>query len=167
MSTRTPECWVNDPNAEALRIKVSPERSLLLPHDQFMFAELTDDGDDQNLKLVFAAHEVLIRGHHLRRIETGMQRMDLAQVTVLPGYQRSLIPDGQPVILEITVKEAKHDVNTLHGPAHPQNGNRMTSRQATNKKQTTKMNTITEHVRHMKVPGSAQSKAAVCELKRN
>lgn len=75
MSTRTPECWANDPNAEALRIEISPERSLLLPHDQFMFAELTGDGDDQNLKLVFAVHEVLIRGHHLRRIETGMQRM--------------------------------------------------------------------------------------------
>jgi hypothetical protein len=36
-----------------------------------MFAELTGDGDEQNLKLVFAAHEVLIRGRHLQRIETG------------------------------------------------------------------------------------------------
>jgi hypothetical protein len=109
MSTRTPECWVNDPNAEALRIEVSPGRSLLLPHDQFMFAELTGDGDDQNLKLVFAAHEVLIRGRHLQRIEAGMQRMDLSQVTKLPSYQRSLITEGQPVVLEITIKEAKQE----------------------------------------------------------
>jgi len=109
MSTRTPECWVNDPNAEALRIEVSPGRSLLLPHDQFMFAELTNEGDDQNLKLVFAAHEVLIRGHHLHRIEAGMQRMDLSQVTKLPSYQRSLITEGQPVVLEITIKEAKQE----------------------------------------------------------
>ena len=86
MSTRTPECWANDPNAEALRIEVSPGRSLLLPHDQFMFAELTGDGDDQNLKLVFAAHEVLIRGRHLQRIETGMQRMNLSLVTKLPSH---------------------------------------------------------------------------------
>jgi len=109
MSTRTPECWANDPNAEALRIEISPERSLLLPHDQFMFAELTGDGDDQNLKLVFAAHEVSIHGHHLRRIETLMQRMELSLVTVLPGNQRNFVPDGQPVILEITISEIGRD----------------------------------------------------------
>jgi hypothetical protein len=74
-----------------------------------MFAELTGDSGDQNLKLVFAAHEVLIRGRHLHRIEAGMQRMDLSQVTKLPSYQRSLITEGQSVVLEITVKEAKQE----------------------------------------------------------
>ena len=109
MSTKTPECWASDLNAEALRIEVTPGRSLLLPHDQFMFAELTGDGDEQNLKLVFAAHEVLIRGRHLRRIETVMQRMELSLLTKLPGNQRNLITDGQPVILEITVNEARQN----------------------------------------------------------
>lgn len=109
MSTRTPECWTNDPNAEALRIEVAPGHSMLLPHDQFMFAELTGDGENQNLKLVFAVHEVLIRGRHLQRIETGMQRMNLSLVTKLPSHQRSLIEEGQPVVLEITVEEAKRD----------------------------------------------------------
>jgi hypothetical protein len=109
MSTRTPECWANDPNAEALRIEVAPGHSMLLPHDQFMFARLTGDGDEQNLKLVFAVHEVLIRGRNLQRIETGMQRMNLSLVTKLPSHQRSLIEEGQPVVLEITVKEAKSD----------------------------------------------------------
>jgi len=109
MSTKSPECWASDPNAEALRIEVSPERSLLLPHDQFMFAELTSGGDEQNLKLVFAAHEVSIRGYYLRRIETLMQRMNLSLVTKLPSSQRSLIEDGEPVVLEITVKEAKQE----------------------------------------------------------
>lgn len=107
MSTKTPECWASDPNAEALRIEVSPERSLLLPHDQFMFAELTSGGDEQNLKLVFAAHEVSIRGHHLRRIETVMQRMELSLLAKIPISQRNLITEGQPVILEIIVTEAK------------------------------------------------------------
>ena len=74
-----------------------------------MFAELTSGEDEQNLKLVFAAHEVSIRGHYLRRIETGMQRMNLSLVTKLPSSQRSLIEDGQPVVLEITVKEAKQE----------------------------------------------------------
>jgi hypothetical protein len=45
MGTKSPECWASDLNAEALRIEISPERSLLLPHDQFMFAELTSGGD--------------------------------------------------------------------------------------------------------------------------
>ena len=46
-----------------------------------------------------------IRGHSLRRIETAMQRSELSLLTALSGKQRSLIPDGQPVVLEIFVKE--------------------------------------------------------------
>ncbi len=71
-----------------------------------MFAELTSGGDEQHLKLVFAAHEVLIRGHHLRRIETVMQRMELSLLAKLPGSQRNLITEGQPVVLEIVVTKA-------------------------------------------------------------
>jgi len=74
-----------------------------------MFAELTSGGDGQTLKLVFTAHEVLIRGHYLRRIETVMQRMELSLLARLPGSQRSLITEGQPVVLEIIVKEAERD----------------------------------------------------------
>jgi len=70
-----------------------------------MFAELTSGGDEQNLKLVFAAHEVSIRGHLLRRIETVMQRMELSFLGKLPASQRALITEGQPVVLEIVVTE--------------------------------------------------------------
>ena len=52
-------------------------------------------------------HEVLIRGHSLRRIETAIQRLELSCLTTLPANQRSLIPDGQPVVLEIVVTEIK------------------------------------------------------------
>jgi hypothetical protein len=38
-----------------------------------------------------------------------MQWMNLALVTKLPTHQRSLIDEGQPVVSEITVKEAKQD----------------------------------------------------------
>lgn len=72
-----------------------------------MFAELTGGGDEQILKLVFAAHEVSVRGHHLRRIETVMQRLELSQLAKLPSSQRDLITEGQPVILGITVMESK------------------------------------------------------------
>ena len=45
------------------------------------------------------------RQQALRRIETAMQRMELSLLTKLPGSQRALIADGQPVILEIVVTE--------------------------------------------------------------
>jgi hypothetical protein len=105
MSTKSPESWASDPQTKGLRIEVSPEHSLLLPHDQFIFAELTSGGDEQNLKLVFATHEVSIRGHHLRRIETTMQRLELSLLAKLPTSQRNLITEGQPVVLEIVVTE--------------------------------------------------------------
>jgi hypothetical protein len=105
MNTKTPECWASDPNARGVKIELSVERSLLLPFDQFAFAELKIEGKQQHLRLVFATHEVLIRGNALRRIETTMQRMELSFLAALPSSQRSLIPDGQPVILEITAKE--------------------------------------------------------------
>jgi hypothetical protein len=54
---------------------LSPEQSLLLPFDQFAFAELKSNGNGQELRFVFATHEVLLRGHALRRTETAMQRM--------------------------------------------------------------------------------------------
>jgi len=56
--------------------------------------------------LVFATHEISIRGHALRRIETAMQRMELSFLAALSGNQRSLIPDGQPAVFEIVVREA-------------------------------------------------------------
>ena len=107
MSTKTPECWASDPNARAVKIEVSAEQSLLLPFDQFAFSELKSEGKEQQLRLIFATHEVSLRGHSLRRIETAMQRMELSLLTALPGKQRSLVPDGQPVILEIIASETE------------------------------------------------------------
>ncbi|MCO5053484.1 MAG: hypothetical protein M9920_14455 [Verrucomicrobiae bacterium] len=55
---------------------------------------------------IFATHEVMLCGHSLKRIETAMQRMELAHLAELPSRQQSLIADGQPIILEIVVTEA-------------------------------------------------------------
>jgi len=85
-----------------------------LPHGQFIFAELTSGGDEQNLKLVFATHEVSVRGHHLRRIETTMQRLELSLLAKLPSSQRNLITEGQPVIVEIVVTESKDAEKRAH-----------------------------------------------------
>ena len=46
-----------------------------------------------------------LRGYSLRRIETATQRSELSLLTALSGKQRSLIPDGQPVVVEIVVTE--------------------------------------------------------------
>ena len=107
MNTKAPECWASDPNARAVKVELSAEQSLLLPFDQFAFAELKSDGKKQRLRLVFATHEVTLRGHSLRRIENAMQRMELSFLAALPSSQRSLVPDGQPVIVEIIVTEMK------------------------------------------------------------
>ena len=48
-----------------------------------------------------------MRGHALRRVETAMQRMELSFLGRLPSSQRPLIPEGQPVVLEIAVTEVK------------------------------------------------------------
>jgi hypothetical protein len=106
MNTKTPECWASDPNAHGVKIELSAEQSLLLPFDQFAFAELKSEGKKQHLRLVFATHEVSIRGNALRRIETAIQRMELSFLAALPSSQRSLIPEGQPVIHEIVISEA-------------------------------------------------------------
>ena len=111
MSTKSPECWSSDPNARAVRIELSAERSLLLPFDQFAFAELKSEGREQRLRLVFATHEVVVQGHCLRRIEIAMQRMELSSLVPLVGNQRSLIPEGQPVVIEIVVTDMKPSVN--------------------------------------------------------
>jgi hypothetical protein len=105
MSKKSPECYTTDPNAECLRVEISPGHSLLLPHDEFAFAELKNEEKEQNLRLVFAEHEVLIRGYCLRRIETALQQMELAFIAKLPDNQRRLIAEGQPVILDIIVTE--------------------------------------------------------------
>jgi len=47
-------------------------------------------------------HEVSVRGHSLRCMETAMQRMQRCRAISL-----ALIPDGEPMVLEIVVAEVK------------------------------------------------------------
>ena len=105
MSTKSPECWASDPNARAVKVELSAEQSLLLPFDQFAFSELKSERNEQQLRLVFATHEVSLRGHSLRRIETAIQRMELSFIAALPGNHRSIVSDGHPVVVEIGVTE--------------------------------------------------------------
>ncbi|HEX5398702.1 MAG TPA: hypothetical protein VFY06_06605 [Verrucomicrobiae bacterium] len=105
MSTKSPECWAIDPQARGLRVEVSPEQELLLPFDQFAFAELTTAGREQRLQFNFATHQVSIHGQNLRRIENAMQRMELNFVARVSTNYQSVVTQGQPLILKIVVTE--------------------------------------------------------------
>jgi hypothetical protein len=114
MSTKQPECWASDPQARALRVEVSADRSLLLSFDQFSFSELTTEAKEQHLRLVFTTHEVIVRGHALRRLETVMQRMELAFIARVAESARSLVAEGQPAICEIIVTECSPPSRSAH-----------------------------------------------------
>lgn len=107
MSIKSPECYTTDSQAECLRVEITAGRLLLLPLDQFVFAEFVSEDEEQKLRLVFATHEVLISGHALRRIEMAVHRKELSAVMKLPEKYHSLIGENQPMIREIVVMEAK------------------------------------------------------------
>jgi hypothetical protein len=107
MNTKIPECYTTDSQADCLRVEIAAGDSLLLPFDQFFFAELKSEDKEQKLRLVFAMHEVLISGHVLRRIETAMQRLELSGLMKLPEKYHALIAENQPRIRDIVVTEIK------------------------------------------------------------
>src|SRR6267378_4246370 len=107
MSTKAPECWESDPNATGVKVELAPDDHLLMPFDQFIFAELKPHGEQQQLRLVFVTHEVSVRGDSLNRIETILQRKQLSVLKTLPSHQQSLIADGQPVILKMLIREIR------------------------------------------------------------
>lgn len=107
MNIKTPECYTTDSQARCLRVEMTPTRLLVLPLDQFVFAELVAEDVEQKLRLVFATHEVLISGHVLRRIETAMHRLELSGITKLPEKYYLLLGEGQPKIREIVVTEMR------------------------------------------------------------
>ena len=107
MSTKSPECYTTEPQARCLRIETPKGRIFLLPLDQFAFAEMDSDGKEQLLHLSFATHEIMVRGHALRRIEAALHRLELSFITTLPAKYQALVPDGQPKIRDIVVTEIK------------------------------------------------------------
>jgi len=107
MSTKSSECWTTDPNARAIRIEASPDRTLLLPFDQFVYSELTVTDTGQHLRLIFASHEVTVTGTGLRRIESALQRMELASISVTSGRPTATPNSAETSIREILVVETR------------------------------------------------------------
>ncbi len=107
MNTKMPECYTTDSQARCLRVQMTAIRWLVLPLDQFVFADLDSDDKEQKLRLVFATHEILISGHVLQRIETAIHRLELSGLMKLPEKYHALIGEGQPKIREIVITESK------------------------------------------------------------
>ena len=107
MSIKPPECYTAEPQAKCLRIHMESGCLLLLPLNQFVYAELTNEGNEQKLHLIFATHEVLIFGHVLRRIEAAVHRLELASLMKLPEKYHDLVEENQPRIRDIVVTESK------------------------------------------------------------
>lgn len=80
---------------------------MLLPFDLFLYSELTVTDTGQHLRLVFASHEVSVTGTGLRRIESALQRMELASLSVISGRTTATPSPGETSIREILVIEAK------------------------------------------------------------
>src|SRR5437016_2480966 len=113
MNAKSPECWGSDPQARAIRVEPSSGHSIILPYPHFAYAELTDDGPDQILKLVFATHEVAVRGRALRRVETAVHRLELSWIAALPDRVRGTVPDRQPFIREVSIIATGETENEL------------------------------------------------------
>ncbi len=107
MSTKIPECWSSDSQAEGLRIELSPELYLLLPFNQFLLAELKIEKSEHHLRLVFAMHEVLVSGKNLKRLHIAMQKKELAFIAKASTNYQLPSMDGAPLIQSIVVTEAK------------------------------------------------------------
>jgi hypothetical protein len=107
MNTKTPEYYTTDTQARCLRIEMAADRLLVLPLDQFVFAELTGGDTEQKLRLVFATHEILISGHVLQRIATAIHRLELSGIIKSHEKYDSLLSEDQARIREIIVTESK------------------------------------------------------------
>ena len=106
MSIKASECWTTDPNARAIRVEASPDCTLLLPFDQFVYSELTVTDTGQQLRLIFASHEITITGTGLRRIESALQLMELAGISATTGRFTDGSRSAETLISGIVVSEA-------------------------------------------------------------
>lgn len=108
MSAKSSECWAIDPQARGLRIEIEPGHYLTLPFNQLVLSEFTTSDKGQQLRFVFATHEILIHGKSLRRVDIALQHLELGFIAKASSDARA-VEDGAPTIREIVVKEIKPD----------------------------------------------------------
>ena len=103
MDNKPPECFACDPRARGVRIDLSPQKSIVLPHEHFLGAEFSAGKAVELLKLKFASHEVTLAGYQLRRIENAILNRDLSWLCALPEKFRAQNSD-RPFITNLTVR---------------------------------------------------------------
>ena len=113
MDNKPPECFACDPRARGVRVDISPQKSVVLPHEHFVYAEFMAYEQVDLLKLVFVTHEVILTGYLLRRIETAIVNRDLSWLCARPGKFRSQDSD-RPFVSTLTVKAI--EVQPTHQP---------------------------------------------------
>lgn len=112
MNIKSPESWGHDSQVHCLRVEVSVEKSLMLPFDQFIYSELTCEDSGQLLRLVFATHEVSLRGCCLKRVETTMQKRELNFVRKTSKHYKPLVEQTATAIWEINVTQITPEQST-------------------------------------------------------
>jgi hypothetical protein len=103
MDNKPPECFACDPRARGVHIDISPQKSVVLPHEHFVYAEFMADERIDLLKLVFVTHEVILTGYLLRRIETAIVNRDLSWLCARPEKFRVQDSD-RPFVISLLVK---------------------------------------------------------------
>ena len=109
MLTKPPERWSTDPNIHAIKVEVSANEGILLPFDHFLYSQLKTLDGVQEFRAVFVTHEVVVQGLQLRKIETALQRKELAHLAVIIHGADKLADENQPIILSIVVSETDHN----------------------------------------------------------
>jgi hypothetical protein len=103
MDNKPPECFACEPRARGVRVDLSPQKSVVLPHEHFVYAEFMAGDQIDLLMLVFVTHEVILTGHLLRRIETAIVNRDLSWLCARPEKFHDQNSD-RPYITNLTVR---------------------------------------------------------------
>jgi hypothetical protein len=103
MDSKPVECFSTDPRARGLRIELTPQHSLVLPYEHFVYSELKAEKESDTLKLLFVTHEVVVSGYMLRRVEGGIQTRELAWIAARPERYRTQANE-KAFISRITVR---------------------------------------------------------------
>jgi hypothetical protein len=103
MDNKPLECFACEPRARGVRVDISPQKSVVLPHEHFVYAEFSAGEQLDSLKLVFVTHEVNLAGYLLRRIETAILNRDLSWLCTRPEKFRGQNSD-RPFITNLTIR---------------------------------------------------------------
>lgn len=108
MDIKPVEYFGTDPKTKGVRVSVSPQVSFALPHEHFMYAEFSAGPEEDTVKLYFMSHEVVVKGHSLRRLESAILDRDLAWITAQTDRHRPKAGE-RGLVTSVTVRLLEED----------------------------------------------------------